>query len=230
MLFGDAKKSISAVNTSATEVLGKKAKTALKKGTKKGAMPTNGEGGKYKFPSANSSVPAGEHVLSDVGLNHDTAVISSGNEDADDEPEWLQYATYKSFGVPTEIAAGEKRVAMTPTRALHLRKMGFQVYVQSGAGAKANFTDAEYKANGAEVIPDVAELYARSDIVAKVNPPMAIADGNGHECDHLSQGQVLIAFFQPATNALALDKCVEKGATVLCTSLVPRITRSQKQT
>ena len=45
------------------------------------------------------------------------------------------------IGVPREIYAGEKRVATTPDVAAQLIKLGFDVLVESNAGAAANFSD-----------------------------------------------------------------------------------------
>ena len=46
------------------------------------------------------------------------------------------------IGVPKEIHAGEKRVATTPEVIGHLKKLGFEVLVEAGAGAGAHFSDA----------------------------------------------------------------------------------------
>ncbi len=46
------------------------------------------------------------------------------------------------IGVPRELFAGEKRVATTPDVAAQLIKMGFDVAVESNAGAAANYSDA----------------------------------------------------------------------------------------
>ena len=52
------------------------------------------------------------------------------------------------IGALTEIFEGENRVAMTPESALQLQKLGHACCIQSGAGAKAGFTDDAYKAAG----------------------------------------------------------------------------------
>jgi hypothetical protein len=54
---------------------------------------------------------------------------------------------------------------------LKLIKLGFSVAVQSGAGAAANVSDADYQAAGASIVADAAQLWATSDIVFKVRPP-----------------------------------------------------------
>jgi NAD(P) transhydrogenase subunit alpha len=52
------------------------------------------------------------------------------------------------IGVPRELYAGEKRVATTPDVAAQLIKLGYEIAVESGAGAAANFSDNAYKAAG----------------------------------------------------------------------------------
>ena len=55
------------------------------------------------------------------------------------------------IGVPREIYAGEKRVATTPDVAAQLIKLGFDVAVESNAGAAANYSDAAYEAAGCSI-------------------------------------------------------------------------------
>ena len=46
------------------------------------------------------------------------------------------------IGIPKEIHDGEKRVATTPEVIGHLKKLGFEVTVEAGAGDLAHFSDA----------------------------------------------------------------------------------------
>ena len=77
------------------------------------------------------------------------------------------------IGVPRETFPGEKRVATVPEVVEKLRKLGFGVLVESGAGDAANFGDDTYRAAGAEVVADAATLWSRADIVFKVRAPSA---------------------------------------------------------
>ena len=79
------------------------------------------------------------------------------------------------IGVPREIEAGEKRVATVPEVVEKLIKLGFAVKVESGAGDAANFGDDTYRAAGAEIVGDAAQLWAKSDLVFKVRGPSAEA-------------------------------------------------------
>jgi NAD(P) transhydrogenase subunit alpha len=126
------------------------------------------------------------------------------------------------IGTPTEVFDSENRVAMTPDSALQLQKLGYDCAVQSGAGAKAGFSDKTYTDAGVEVLPDAAALYGAVDIVAKVRPP------EDSEIALLNKGQTLISFFYPAANAELMDKAKEQGANVIAMDMVPRISRAQK--
>ncbi|MEO5859333.1 MAG: NAD(P)(+) transhydrogenase (Re/Si-specific) subunit alpha, partial [Pyrinomonadaceae bacterium] len=75
------------------------------------------------------------------------------------------------IGIPKEIHPGEKRVAATPQTVLKLKKLGFDVAIQSGAGDSINASNAEYKEAGAEVLADASSLWSSSDVVMKVRPP-----------------------------------------------------------
>ena len=52
------------------------------------------------------------------------------------------------IGIPKESFAGEQRVAATPEVAAQLKDLGFQVAVESGAGAAASFSDEAYRDAG----------------------------------------------------------------------------------
>lgn len=127
-----------------------------------------------------------------------------------------------TIGIPKEIHPGEKRVAATPQTILRLKKLGFDVAVESGAGEAINSSDAEYQEAGATVIADAKALWAASDVVMKVRPP---EDG---ETELLRQGGWLIGFMWPGQNREIIDKLAKRGATVFAMDSVPRITRAQK--
>ena len=64
------------------------------------------------------------------------------------------------IGIPTEVRPGETRVAATPETVKKYCAGGQNtVFVQAGAGAGANFPDADYAAAGATVVADAASVY-----------------------------------------------------------------------
>src|SRR5580704_1205154 len=95
------------------------------------------------------------------------------------------------IGIPKEIFPGEKRVAATPPAVVKLRKLGFEVLVQAGAGAASDYDDSAYLEAGATVAPDATALWSQADVVLKVRPPEELADRSLHEADLLKEGAVL---------------------------------------
>jgi NAD(P) transhydrogenase subunit alpha len=126
------------------------------------------------------------------------------------------------IGVPREIYAGEKRVATTPDVAAQLIKLGFDVAVESNAGAAANFSDKAYEAAGCTITANTDEIWAEADIILKVRGP------EGEEAARLRSGQTLISFLWPAQNPELLKQLTECGVTAMAMDSVPRISRAQK--
>ncbi len=131
-------------------------------------------------------------------------------------------------GIVKEIRPDEKRVAVTPEGVKTLiEKLGFEVLVESGAGAGASFSDADYESAGAKVLARAEAVWAESDIVLKVNPPLELP-GGGHEADRLREGGKLLSFIWPARNEALLKRLAARKASVLGMDQVPRVTRAQK--
>jgi len=126
------------------------------------------------------------------------------------------------IGVPREIHEGERRVATTPDVAAELQKLGFDVAVEAGAGAAANFSDDAYREAGCEVVASASELWAGADIVMKVRAP------DKNESNMLRSGQTLISFICPAQNPEMLKDLTDRGVTALAMDSIPRISRAQK--
>ena len=126
------------------------------------------------------------------------------------------------IGAPKEIFEGENRVAMTPDSATQLIKLGHTCVIETGAGAKAGFSDAVYEKAGVEVVKTAKALFDAADVVVKVRGPEA------KEAKLLKSGQTLISFFWPAQNADLLEQIAKQGATVVAMDMVPRISRAQK--
>jgi NAD(P) transhydrogenase subunit alpha len=131
-------------------------------------------------------------------------------------------------GIPKEVFAGERRVATTPETAKRLQKLGFEVLVEHGAGAKADFSDELYTAAGCKIIDGAAALWAESDIVIKVREPMLHPELGMHEAELVREGQVLISFIWPAQNEAQVLRLAARKATVVGMDTVPRISRAQK--
>ena len=126
------------------------------------------------------------------------------------------------IGALKETGEGEARVAVTPSSAMHLKKLGHEVFVEAGAGERAGFSDADYQSAGVTVLPDAAALTEGVDVVAKVRAP---ADA---ELARMREGQTLISYVAPAQNPELLEAARERGVTTIAMDMVPRISRAQK--
>jgi NAD(P) transhydrogenase subunit alpha len=131
------------------------------------------------------------------------------------------------IGVPKEIRPGERRVAATPESVARLSKLGFEVAVETGAGAGAAFPDEHYQKVGARIAPTTRDLWAFADIILKVQPPEQHTE-LGHEADLLREGATLVSFIWPAKNKELVERLAKRKATVLAMDQVPRVTRAQK--
>ena len=125
-------------------------------------------------------------------------------------------------GIPRELIQNELRVAATPKTVTRLKKQGFEVLVESGSGLKAKYADAEYSSVGAEIISSATELYSKSDIILKVQPPTE------QEVGLMKKGTVLLSYLWPAQNQPLLKKLSEAGVNAIAMDTIPRISRAQK--
>ena len=96
------------------------------------------------------------------------------------------------IGVPTEIKDNEYRVGMTPSGAQDLAAHGHTVQVQKGAGNGSGFSDEEYLAAGAKILPDADAVYAESDMIVKVKEPI------DPDLARLKDGQLLFTYLHLA--------------------------------
>ncbi len=133
----------------------------------------------------------------------------------------VQHKSIK-IGIPKETFADECRVAATPETVKKLQKMGFEVLVETGAGAKANFPDEAFIQADCEIIGDEKTLFSKADIILKVRPP------SDAEIEIFPENKTLISFIFPVANQELLKKLEKKNATVLAMDAIPRISRAQK--
>ncbi|MFL6088736.1 MAG: Re/Si-specific NAD(P)(+) transhydrogenase subunit alpha [Aeromicrobium sp.] len=124
-----------------------------------------------------------------------------------------------SIGVVAESQATETRVAGTPATVAQLIKLGYDVVVESGAGAKASFADDAFAEAGAQIASG-DEAWA-SDIVLKVNAPTL------DEVGRLREGATLVGLLAPAANEQLVNALAARRVTAMSMDAVPRISRAQ---
>ncbi|MGW4028616.1 Re/Si-specific NAD(P)(+) transhydrogenase subunit alpha [Streptomyces sp. NPDC004838] len=119
-------------------------------------------------------------------------------------------------GVLMEARAGENRVSATPATVEPIRKLGYDVVVDSGAGVAAGFADSAYEAAGA-TIGDATS----ADVVLGVNAP------SPSQLDRVRPEATVIALFAPAFDPVMVEELGRRPFTALSMDAVPRISRAQ---
>ena len=125
------------------------------------------------------------------------------------------------IAVPKETARGERRVALVPETVSRLKKSGFEVVIQKGAGQEAGFPDAQYASAGATVVDGAREVLAQGELVLKVQRPSI------EEVGLIGEGRALVALMQPSGAPEVLEALAKRRVTALAMELVPRISRAQ---
>lgn len=110
------------------------------------------------------------------------------------------------IGIPKEIKNNENRVGATPAGVKELVAHGHDLYVQHTAGEGSGFSDEEYAAAGATILPTIEEVYATADMIIKVKEPIE------PEYKLIRKDQVLFTYFHFASERALLDAMLESGA------------------
>ncbi|MDG1200462.1 MAG: Re/Si-specific NAD(P)(+) transhydrogenase subunit alpha [Porticoccaceae bacterium] len=131
------------------------------------------------------------------------------------------------IGIPSEIKAGEKRVAMSPANVQSLTDRSVKVLIQADAGSAAGYPDAEYSAAGATITADRAEIFASADIILQVQSFGSNNENSDDDLARLRSGQLIIGMMDPLASPQAAQAVAGRGATAIALELVPRISRAQ---
>lgn len=113
------------------------------------------------------------------------------------------------IGVPKEIKNNESRVGLTPGGVQELVKRGHTLYVQHTAGVGSGFSDDEFVAAGAKILPTIEELYAIAEMIIKVKEPIE------PEYSLVREGQLLFTYFHFASEEKLLHAMMKSGAICL---------------
>ena len=118
-----------------------------------------------------------------------------------------------------EKRVAENRVSMTPTVAANLLKMGFEVWVENGAGASAHFTDESYISVGASIKP-FNELKS-ADVYIQINVPTT------EILNELPDNKIWISNVYHLSNTDLVEQLKAKKWSVFSLDAIPRISRAQ---
>ncbi|MFI9780211.1 Re/Si-specific NAD(P)(+) transhydrogenase subunit alpha [Streptomyces sp. NPDC051956] len=120
------------------------------------------------------------------------------------------------IGVVAESTSGETRVAATPDTVRRLIELGYEIVVETGAGAASGFSDAAYVEAGARL-----DDAWPADVVLKVNAP------SHDEVRRLRDGATIVGLLAPAQHSELLTQLANRPLTALSMDAVPRISRAQ---
>ena len=130
-------------------------------------------------------------------------------------------------GVPRESFPGERRVALVPAVIPSLTKAGFEVAVETGAGAEAGYPDREYTVKGARILPERAEIFRAADVVVQVLCYGSNDKTGKDDLPLLRRDQTLIGFLRPLGSLETINEIAGRGVTSFAVELMPRTTRAQ---
>lgn len=106
-------------------------------------------------------------------------------------------------GVPTEVKTDEFRVGMRPVGVEMLVREGHSVLVQAGAGSGSGFSDDQYAAAGARIVPDAKDVWSGAEMVVKVKEPQP------QEISLIRPDQTLFTYFHFAADRELTVGCLE---------------------
>lgn len=112
-------------------------------------------------------------------------------------------------GIPKEIKNNENRVGMTPAGVAELARRGHEVSVQHTAGEGSGFSDDDYVAAGARILPTMEAVYREADMIVKVKEPIE------PEYGLVKPGQLLFTYFHFACEKELTDAMLKSGAVCL---------------
>ncbi|MGC2517944.1 MAG: alanine dehydrogenase [Burkholderiales bacterium] len=112
------------------------------------------------------------------------------------------------IGIPREVKDHEYRVGVTPGGAAALAAEGHEVRVQAGAGERIGFADDDYRAAGAEVVPEARAAYD-AGLIVKVKEPQPA------EFALLREGQALFCYLHLAAAPELARALLERRVTAI---------------
>lgn len=121
--------------------------------------------------------------------------------------------------IPNQTGDDEFRVALVPQGVRSLIPP-HEVFVETGAGVGAGYSDDAYLSAGARVV-EQKTAWHEADIVLVVRPPAL------SEVQQMKRGALLVGFLRPLDDMPYVQGLADAGVTGLALELLPRITRAQ---
>ncbi len=124
------------------------------------------------------------------------------------------------IGVPKEIKNNENRVGLTPAGVSEFKKQGHTLYVQESAGESSGFRDDEYRSAGAEILPDIASVFGKAEMIVKVKEPIEL------EYELVKENQLVFTYFHFASSETLTHAMIARKAVCLAYETVEKTDRS----
>jgi alanine dehydrogenase len=112
-------------------------------------------------------------------------------------------------GIVREIKPDEYRVAITPAGVREMVEHGHEVLIETRAGEGSAVADAEFQAQGAQIVPDAATVFEQGEMIVHVKEPQP------SEIEMLRPGQVLFAYLHLAPDPEQTRGLRGSGATCI---------------
>lgn len=125
------------------------------------------------------------------------------------------------IAVLRELAAGERRVALTPDAVKRLAP-AHEVRVERGAGEPAGFDDAGYEEVGAKLAETADGALDGAELVLVVRPPAV------PEVERMPRGAALIGFLDPLASPELVEALAAREILSFSMELIPRTTLAQR--
>ncbi|MEM9235048.1 MAG: NAD(P) transhydrogenase subunit alpha, partial [Pseudomonadota bacterium] len=117
-------------------------------------------------------------------------------------------------------AKKDPRVGATPETTKKLIALGAEVFVETGAGEQAGFSDAAYTEMGAS-IGEADDILSGADVVLVSSPPQKA------RLPKMARGAKLVGMLDPWEEQDRLSDYASAGVDAFAMELMPRITRAQ---
>ncbi len=113
------------------------------------------------------------------------------------------------IGVPTEIKKQEFRVGLTPESVGELVRNGHDVFVQDNAGTGSGFSNDDYTAIGAKILPSAEQVFKAAELIVKVKEPQPV------ETARLTANHTLFTYLHLAPDPVQADGLLNSGCTAI---------------
>jgi alanine dehydrogenase len=112
------------------------------------------------------------------------------------------------IGVPKETKDREFRVGLTPSSVAVLSQKNHVVFVETGAGLGAGFSDRSFEQAGAKIVQNAESAWNR-ELVVKVKEPLQ------SEYQYIQSGQLLFTYLHLAADRNLTEHLIESGVTAI---------------